>query len=125
MKELAQSPQKIPVSGALTLLRIDAKTQGPRLFNQHCASCHDYSGQALVGIARPEKQTATDLYGYGGREWLTEFLQVKGISSAEVLRQHEVQAEEDVRVHQGHIHRRFRPPPKSSRSSKRFPTKRS
>jgi ubiquinol-cytochrome c reductase cytochrome b subunit len=82
VKELAQSPQKIPVSGALTLLRIDAKTQGPRLFNQHCASCHDYSGEALVGIARPEKQSATDLCGYGGREWLTEFLQVQGISGS-------------------------------------------
>jgi ubiquinol-cytochrome c reductase cytochrome b subunit len=80
VKELAESPQKIPVSGALTLLRTDAKTQGPRLFNQYCASCHDFSGPAS-GIARPEQPTAADLYGFAGREWLTEFLTVKGISS--------------------------------------------
>jgi ubiquinol-cytochrome c reductase cytochrome b subunit len=76
VKELAQSPQKIPVGGALTLLRADPKIQGPRLFNQHCASCHDYSGQSLVAITRPEKQTATDLHGYASREWLTEFFKV-------------------------------------------------
>ena len=109
VKELAQSPQKIPVSGALTLLRTDAKTQGPRLFNQHCASCHDYSGEALVGITRPEKPTATDLYGFASREWLTEFLQVQGHFQFQVLRQHEVQAEEDVRVHQGHIQPTYQP----------------
>lgn len=84
VKELAQSPQKIPVGGALTLLRTalnaDAKTQGPRLFNQHCASCHDYSGPAS-GINRPEKPTAADLYGFASREWLTEFLTVKGFTS--------------------------------------------
>jgi mono/diheme cytochrome c family protein len=80
VKELAASPQKIPVSGALVLLRTDARTQGPRLFNQHCASCHDYSGPAC-GITRPEKPTAADLYGYAGREWLTEFLTVQGIKS--------------------------------------------
>ena len=80
VKELAQSPQKIPASGALTLLRMDAKTQGPRLFNQHCASCHDFSRPAS-GITRPEKPTASDLDGFAGRHWLTEFLTVKGIAS--------------------------------------------
>jgi ubiquinol-cytochrome c reductase cytochrome b subunit len=79
-KELAQSPNKIPVSGALTLLRTDAKTQGPKLFNQHCASCHDFSGESLVAIARPPKPTAADLSGVGSRKWLTEFLTVDGIS---------------------------------------------
>jgi len=84
VKELAyspaDSPQKIPVSGALTLLHTDAKTQGPRLFNQHCASCHDYSDPAS-GIGRPEKPTAADLRGFASREWLTEFLTVKGFTS--------------------------------------------
>ena len=81
VKELAESPQRIPVSGALTLLRTDAKTQGPRLFNQHCASCHDFSGQAAVAITRPEKPTASDLNGFASRQWLTEFMQVKGFTS--------------------------------------------
>ena len=123
VKELAQSPQKIPVGGALTLLRTDAKTQGPRLFNQHCASCHDFSGASIVGIARPEKPTAADLYGFAGRPWLTEFLHRQGHHQPEVLRQHEVQAEEDVRVHQGNL-RRFRGQGTGSRSSRRFPMRR-
>ena len=81
-KELAAGPQKIPVGGALALLRTDAKTQGPRLFNQHCASCHDYNGgETVVGITRPDKPTAADLYGFADRPWLTEFLTVKGIGS--------------------------------------------
>jgi ubiquinol-cytochrome c reductase cytochrome b subunit len=80
VKELAAGPEKIPVSGALTLLQNDAKTQGPLLFSQHCASCHDYSGPA-TGIARPAKPTAADLYGFAGRAWLTEFLTANGISS--------------------------------------------
>ena len=81
VKELAESPQKIPVGGALALLRGDAKTQGPRLFNQHCASCHDYSGRDRCGITRPDKPTAADLYGFAGRKWLTGFLAVNGITS--------------------------------------------
>ena len=56
VKELAESPQKIPVSGALTLLRTDAKTQGPRLFNQHCASCHDFSGIRPAGSPIPRSR---------------------------------------------------------------------
>ncbi|MEI8371979.1 MAG: cytochrome b N-terminal domain-containing protein [Planctomycetota bacterium] len=81
VKELAESPQKIPASGAGTLLRMDAMTQGPRIFNQYCANCHDFSGLAIVGINRPEKPTAPDLYGFASRKWLTDFMQVKGISS--------------------------------------------
>jgi ubiquinol-cytochrome c reductase cytochrome b subunit len=42
VKQLAAAHQ-IPPTGALALLRDDAKTQGPRLFAQHCASCHDYA----------------------------------------------------------------------------------
>jgi ubiquinol-cytochrome c reductase cytochrome b subunit len=74
---------RIPASGARTLLRDDPKTQGPRLFNRNCASCHDYSGPAEYGIVRPEKgkATAADLNGFAGQQWLSEFLTVKGISS--------------------------------------------
>ena len=68
---------RIPAGGARTLLREDSKTQGPRLFNQHCASCHDFSGMA--GITRPDKPTAADLAGFAGRKWLKEFLTVDGI----------------------------------------------
>ena len=72
VKELADSPEKIPVSGALTLAAHGRQDPRPRLFNQHCASCHDYSGEAIVGITHPEKPTAADLYGFAGREWLTD-----------------------------------------------------
>ncbi|MDX1962277.1 MAG: cytochrome b N-terminal domain-containing protein [Pirellulales bacterium] len=41
--ELAGGPTKIPITGALSLLRRDPVTQGPRLFSQHCAGCHDYA----------------------------------------------------------------------------------
>ena len=71
---------RIPVGGARTLLRDDPKTQGPRLFNQHCASCHDYSGSG--GITRPDKPTAADLAGFAGRNWLKDFLTVEGIGGA-------------------------------------------
>src|SRR5208337_3856481 len=46
----------------------------------HCASCHDYSGPAS-GVVRPEKPTASDLRGFASREWLTEFMTVKGFTS--------------------------------------------
>ena len=74
---------RIPASGARSLLQDDPKTQGPRLFNRNCASCHDYSGPAEYGVVRPEKgkATAADLNGFSGREWLSEFLTVKGIGS--------------------------------------------
>src|SRR6185295_15982102 len=42
--ELARSPTGIPSSGAVTLLRNDAFTQGPKLFARHCAGCHHYDG---------------------------------------------------------------------------------
>jgi ubiquinol-cytochrome c reductase cytochrome b subunit len=51
VKQLALEYQ-IPPAGALTLLRDDAKTQGPRLFAQHCASCHDFAGPDDDGAIR-------------------------------------------------------------------------
>ena len=44
VKQLASSPQGIPVNGALWLLRNDAKTQGPKIYEKQCAVCHAYSG---------------------------------------------------------------------------------
>ncbi len=72
---------RIPAGGALTLLRDDPKTQGPRLFNRYCASCHDYGGPTEYGVVRPEKPTAADLNGFASPQWLGEFMTVKGISS--------------------------------------------
>jgi ubiquinol-cytochrome c reductase cytochrome b subunit len=80
--ELARSPRGIPVSGALTLLREDPKTQGPKLFQQHCASCHSYAGGAGPAI-RAEKPSAPNLYGFAGRDWIAGFLDPKQIDSPE------------------------------------------
>jgi quinol-cytochrome oxidoreductase complex cytochrome b subunit/mono/diheme cytochrome c family protein len=59
VKQLAFEHQ-IPPTGALALLRDDAKTQGPRLFAQHCASCHDYAApkddEDTIRIARDREQ---------------------------------------------------------------------
>src|SRR3954471_8845522 len=41
---LAQSPKGIPPTGAVTLLRDDPFTQGPKLFAKNCASCHRFDG---------------------------------------------------------------------------------
>jgi ubiquinol-cytochrome c reductase cytochrome b subunit len=81
--ELASGPDKIPVDGAVSLLRRDAFTQGPRLFDQHCASCHRYNGHdgrgTMVTEAGDEgsggkpvigKPTAADLGNFGTRAWM-------------------------------------------------------
>ncbi|MFM8358884.1 MAG: c-type cytochrome, partial [Verrucomicrobiota bacterium] len=50
--ELAGRPEGIPPSGAVSLLREDPLTQGPRLFARHCASCHRYDGHDGTGQER-------------------------------------------------------------------------
>jgi ubiquinol-cytochrome c reductase cytochrome b subunit len=82
--ELAAGPDKIPVEGAVSLLRRDPFTQGPRLFAQHCSSCHRFNGHdgrgTLVTDALKPGQTgdpaitpptAADLGNFGSREWMT------------------------------------------------------
>ena len=48
--ELAGRPEKIPPAGALSLVRSDPLTQGPRLFAQHCASCHAHVDPSAEGV---------------------------------------------------------------------------
>ncbi len=81
--ELASGPDMIPVEGAISLLRRDPFTQGPRLFAQHCSACHRYNGhdgrgslvmdapregEPLPQIASP---AAADLGTFASREWMT------------------------------------------------------
>ena len=47
--QLARGSGGIPSSGALTLLRNDPLTQGPKLFARNCASCHRYGGHDGLG----------------------------------------------------------------------------
>lgn len=86
--ELAQRPSKIPVQGAITLLREDPFTQGPRLFAKHCSICHRYDGHDGTGrmvydVVRGENgesqqyiahPTAADLGNLGEREWYRSLL---------------------------------------------------
>ena len=81
--ELASGPDRIPVEGAVSLLRRDPFTQGPRLFAQHCSACHRYNGHdgrgSLVmdalkdGETKPQiaAPTAADLGSFARREWMS------------------------------------------------------
>ncbi len=68
---LARSPEGIPVTGAVTLLRNDPLTQGPKLFAKNCASCHRYEGHDGLGGQPKDKASAADLKGFASRAWLT------------------------------------------------------
>jgi len=72
----------IPATGALTLLRNDPKTQGPKLFKQYCASCHNATDRNGMGI-KAEKTAASNLHGFATREWLTGFINPKTIISSD------------------------------------------
>lgn len=67
---LAKSPDGIPPTGAVTLLRNDAYTQGPKLFAKNCASCHRYDGHDGLGGQPKDAPSAADLKGFASREWL-------------------------------------------------------
>ena len=85
----------IPPAGALSLLRNDPKTQGPKLFGQQCASCHDHwvgeppaeargraaaTRQDAASTIRGEKPSAPNLANFASREWLAGLLDPKQIS---------------------------------------------
>ena len=80
--ELAKAPAGIPSSGAVTLLREDPKTQGPRLFVRNCASCHRYDGHDGMGVAVNDPQSASDLKNFGTRQWLAGLLDPAKVDSA-------------------------------------------
>lgn len=59
----------IPADGARNLLRHDPRTQGPRLFEANCATCHNYKG-----LVEDRQATASDLAGFGSQEWIAGLL---------------------------------------------------
>ncbi|HEV3137805.1 MAG TPA: cytochrome b N-terminal domain-containing protein [Pirellulales bacterium] len=80
---LASAPTRIPTSGAITLLRNDPKTQGPKLFALHCAGCHTHAApanEADPAIKSAKKPSAPNLFGFAGRDWLTSLLDPKHIA---------------------------------------------
>ena len=78
---LAKSPAGIPPGGAVTLLRNDPLTQGPKLFAQKCASCHRYAGHDGTGAVPQDPQAASELKGFASREWLSGLLNPDRIST--------------------------------------------
>lgn len=72
----------IPITGAATLMREDAYTQGPRIFSRNCASCHRYDGHDGLGNTLPKDSiSASDLKGFGTRAWLSGFLNADSIAT--------------------------------------------
>jgi quinol-cytochrome oxidoreductase complex cytochrome b subunit/mono/diheme cytochrome c family protein len=81
--ELANSPDGIPPTGALAMLQNDPKTQGPKLFRQHCAACHSHSAEnssadasQMIAAAKP---SASNLWGIGTRDWVRGILNPKQV----------------------------------------------
>ncbi|WP_291156969.1 cytochrome b N-terminal domain-containing protein [Gemmatimonas sp. UBA7669] len=73
----------VPITGALTLMREDAYTQGPRIFSRNCASCHRFDGHDGLGNALPtDSISASDLKGFGSRAWVSGFLHADTILTA-------------------------------------------
>lgn len=82
--KLARGPAQIPVSGAITLLRDDPKTQGPRLFAAYCASCHTHTAPGdEADLVQREKATAANLYAFASRKWIAGLLNPKQIGGPE------------------------------------------
>jgi ubiquinol-cytochrome c reductase cytochrome b subunit len=86
-RELAAGPTLIPPEGAVSLLRNDALTQGPRLFAQYCASCHSYLAPGEIDSPEGKQQlanaSAPNLHGFGSRTWIAGLLNPKQITSHE------------------------------------------
>lgn len=81
VRVLAKAPAGIPTEGAVTLLRHDPLTQGPKLFSARCASCHRYDGHDGTGKVPTDPQSASDLKGFASREWLAGFLDPERIGT--------------------------------------------
>lgn len=81
--ELAASPAGIPAAGGLAMLRSDPLTQGPKIFAASCASCHRFEGHDGLGVIPEDEPSASDLAGFGSREWLEGLLDADRIGSPE------------------------------------------
>jgi len=72
--DLAALPQGIPITGGLVMLRADPLTQGPRIFEANCSQCHRFDGHDGLGGQPDDAPSASDLAGFGSREWLAGLL---------------------------------------------------
>lgn len=108
--DLAQSPARIPPTGALAMMYDDPLLQGPRLFAQNCASCHNFQAYEADAFAkafgeeegRKRRQqaedqpkqwpdivnpspTAPNLYGVGSPLWIDGMLSPEMIGTPHFL----------------------------------------
>ena len=74
----------IPPTGALTLVYEDPYLQGPKLFAQNCASCHNYVNHDAPDSHSPsfvlDKPSAPNLYGVGSQQWIEGMLDPKQVA---------------------------------------------
>jgi ubiquinol-cytochrome c reductase cytochrome b subunit len=82
MVALIKAAGGIPRDGAAALLKQDPATVGPRLFAQHCASCHRYGGHDGQGLVSAESPSAPDLKGFGSGAWLRGLLDPERITNS-------------------------------------------
>jgi ubiquinol-cytochrome c reductase cytochrome b subunit len=80
IKDLAKF-KGIPPAGAVSLLREDAFTQGPKIFARNCASCHRFDGHDGLGRKIKDPPTASDLKNFASREWLAGLLDPEQVAS--------------------------------------------
>lgn len=87
--ELTFAPAGIPKTGALALLKDDPYVQGPKLFAQHCASCHNFDSKDEV-LTDPdytpiicEDPTAPNLYGAQTADWIRGFTNEETLADAD------------------------------------------
>jgi quinol-cytochrome oxidoreductase complex cytochrome b subunit/mono/diheme cytochrome c family protein len=78
-RALVLAEQGVPEEGATHLLRRDPMTQGPRLFQDNCASCHTHGKEIKDGKEVENQQaSASDLKGFGTEEWIYRLLRDPG-----------------------------------------------
>src|SRR5437899_11178536 len=80
VKELARA-KGIPPTGAVSLLREDAFTQGPKIFAKNCASCHRFDGHDGMGRMVKDAPKASELKGFASRAWLSRLLNPEKVDS--------------------------------------------
>ena len=87
--ELCAAPSGIPQTGALSLLNNDPFIQGPKLFAQHCASCHRFepfgelAETADFAPIECKEPTAPNLYRSVSQEWISGYMNVEKLLSAD------------------------------------------
>ncbi len=110
--ELIANNQGVPPAGALSLLRDDPQTQGPRLFAANCASCHSYFKPDEIDspVAKEQlaRSSAPNLYGFGSREWIAGLLNPKKIAGPQYFgltnRFKELKAKEETMEMVDYVH---------------------